>query len=226
LAEDELITVSSMRQLWTLIAAVVISPLAWLLLAFGQDRSVHAFLNEQSTRAFNTGDFVQPALSFAAAGLLLGLLVTLRFSPLGAVLTGILYSASYLTLLADPEGLLNLFPRSVSLAGRNADPTTPLRTGTTLVLGVLLLLGVVSGGRRRRAARETADTDRPGDDATPLTMPGDRPLGAGRPDVTPQARYATRVESAANSRSPWPTNRANEIHEASWADRQRRRPLA
>jgi hypothetical protein len=259
LAEDELITVSSMRHLWTLIAAVVIAPLAWLLLALGQDRSVQAFLNEQSSRAFDTGDFVQPVLSLAAAGLLFGLLATLRFSPLGAVLTGTLYSASYLTLLVDPDGLLNLFPSSVSLAGRNTDPTTPMRTGTTLVLGVLLLLGVVSVGRWRRwPARETAGTDRPGDDGTPLTLPTDRLLGEDRLDVTPPVRpseptwtpgsswagsgwpaeqpattepepatrYPTRVESAANSRSPWPTNRANEIHEASWADRQRRRPFA
>ncbi len=81
-------TVSGMRHLGTLIAAVVIGPSAWILLAFGQDRSAQAFAHAQNT-ALHTGDFVRPVEYLAAAGLLLGLLATLRVSPLGSVLTGL-----------------------------------------------------------------------------------------------------------------------------------------
>jgi hypothetical protein len=110
-----------MRHLFTLIAAVFVAPLSWILLAFGQDRSAQAFANQQHTGAFDTGDFIRPVVCLAGAGLLLGLLATLRVSPLGAVLTGAGYAASYLALLTDPDGVLNVFPEKISLAGHAAD---------------------------------------------------------------------------------------------------------
>ncbi|BCB91213.1 hypothetical protein [Phytohabitans suffuscus] len=146
-----------MRHLWTLIAAVVIAPLAWVLLAYGQDRSIQAFLNEEAAGAFSGGDFSRSALCLAAAGLLLGLLGTLRISPAGAVLTGLAYTGSYLALLADPDAVLNLIPGRVSLAGREADLQTPLRTGSAMVLGAALLLAVASAGRWRRTSAEPAE---------------------------------------------------------------------
>ncbi|WBB68629.1 hypothetical protein [Micromonospora sp. WMMD812] len=181
-----------MRHIWTMIAAVVVAPLAWLLLAYGQDRSLQAFANEESAGAFATGDFVRPAVSLAAAGLLLGLLATLRFSPLGAVLTGLVYTGSYVALLVSPDGVVGAFPKSVSLAGHSVDPTTPLRTGGALMLGGLLLVGVASVGRWRRwpaPAAEDADLS-----TEPVTHPEDRPLGVdglglganpARPEPTP-----------------------------------------
>jgi hypothetical protein len=145
-----LATVSDMRHVSTLIAAVFIAPLSWLLLAFGQDRSAQAFANAQHNGAFDTGDFVRPVVFLAGAGLLLGLLATLRFSPLGVVLTGAGYAASYLALLFDPDGVLRLFPEKLSVAGHSADPTTPLRTGTAMLLGALMLVATVSVSRWRR----------------------------------------------------------------------------
>jgi hypothetical protein len=183
-------TVSRMRHVWTLIAAVVIAPLAWVLLAFGQDRSLQAFVDEEATGAFRNGDFIRPVLCLAAAGLLLGLLGTLRFSPAGAVLTGLAYTTSYLTLLANPGAVLNLIPGRVSLAGRAADLETPLSTGSAMVLGAALLLAVASAGRWRRVAvakEEDAPAPHSGPPTPrsgPLTLPEDRPLGAdglGRP---------------------------------------------
>ncbi|MDQ7903975.1 hypothetical protein RB614_05490 [Phytohabitans sp. ZYX-F-186] len=166
-----------MRHLWTLIAAAVIAPLAWVLLAYGQDRSIQAFLNEESAGAFRSGDFIRPALCLAAAGLLLGLLGTLRVSPAGAVLTGLVYTGSFLALLADPDTVLNLLPGRMSLAGREADLETPLRTGSAMVVGAALLLAVASAGRWRRAAtREEAAVTVGG--GAPLTLPDNRPLGA------------------------------------------------
>lgn len=166
-----------MRHVWTLIAAVVIAPLAWVLLAYGQDRSLQAFVNEEASGAFRDGDFIRPVLCLAAAGLLLGLVGTLRFSPAGAVLTGLLYTASYVALLADPDAVLNLLPGTISVAGREADLATPLRTGSAMVVGAALLLAVASAGRWRRAAVREQDAEL-ASVAAPLALPSDRPLGA------------------------------------------------
>jgi len=145
-----------MRHFSTLIAAVIAAPLSWLLLAFGQDGSAQASASALGTGAFHTGDLVWPALCLAGVGLLFGLLATLRFSPLGVVLTGVGYAASYLALLLDPVGVLGLFPRSLSVAGLAADPSTPLRTGTALLLGALLVVAMVARWHRRSAALEAA----------------------------------------------------------------------
>jgi len=136
-----------MRHVFTLIAAMYVVPFSWLLLAFGQDRSAQAFADAQTGGAFDTGDFVPPVICLAAAGLLLGLFGTLRFSPLGVVVTGAGYAAGYLALLVDPDGVLGLFPRNLSVAGRAIDPTTPLRTGTALLLGALMVAGAICAGR-------------------------------------------------------------------------------
>jgi hypothetical protein len=167
-----------MRHLWTLIAAVLIAPLAWLLLAYGQDRSLQAFVNEEAAGAFRNGDFIRPVLCLAAAGLLLGLVGTLRLSPVGAVATGLAYTVSYLALLVNPDAMLNFLPGRVSLAGREADLATPLRTGSAMVLGAALLVAVASIGRWRRWPAAEPDADGFAGSATPLRLPDDRPLGA------------------------------------------------
>jgi len=205
-----------MRHLGTLIAAVIIAPLAWILLAFGQDRSAQAFANVQGDGAFDKGDFLRPALCLAAAGLLFGLIATLRFSPLGAVLTGIVYADSYLALLVNPKRLLDVFPDKISVAGRSADLTTPLRTGTALLLGALLLVGVASVGRWRRwPAREAPETALP--DEIPAPMPardsplaGANPLHLGMPAWTtgPDPARGTRPDPARGT-GPAPSNISN-----------------
>jgi hypothetical protein len=171
-------TVRVMRHIGTLIAAIVIGPLAWILIAFGQDRSMAAFTNAQSSGAFHTGDFVRPLIFLAAAGLILGLIATLRFSPLGAGLLGLVYVASYVALFIDAKGLIDLFKRELSIGGETADPTLPVRTGTTLILGALLLVAVFSTSRWRRAPRLAAATAGPAGSA-----PGSgEPFGLGPGD--------------------------------------------
>src|SRR5258705_11815870 len=125
--------VPPMRHIRELTAAVVLGPLAWVLIAFGQDRWVQIFATTEGAGVLQRSDFVRPLLMLAAAGILLGLIATLRLSPLGAVVTGALYAASYLLLLAAPGTVLRLFRHSLSLAGWHADASTPIRTGTTLL---------------------------------------------------------------------------------------------
>jgi hypothetical protein len=181
-----------MRHVATLIAAIVIGPLAWVMIAFGQERSAHAFTNAQSSSAAHPGDFIRPVLLLAAAGILLGLIATLRFSPLGAVLTGTVYAASYLALLIAPKRLLDLFEYDLSIAGRRADLSIPLRTGTALLLGALLLVAVVSKSRWRRWPLPAAES--------PETVPEGLGLLL-KQDSTNE--YATRPERTGTSGSNW-----------------------
>jgi hypothetical protein len=168
-------TVRGMRHIGTLIAAIVIGPLAWILIAFGQDRSAAAFANAQSTGAFHTGDFVRPLIFLAAAGLILGLIATLRFSPLGAGLLGVVYVLSYVWLFIDAKGLLDLFKRDLKIGGETADPTMPVRTGTTLILGALLLVAVFSWSRWRRWPRPVAEAVAVPTETPVLTAPDAEP---------------------------------------------------
>jgi hypothetical protein len=181
-----------MRHIGTLIAAAVIGPLAWILLAFGQDRSAQAFANAHSNGAYHTGDFLRPVLFLGAAGILLGLIATLRFSPLGAVLTGAVYSASYAVLLVAPNGLMGLFKHSLSIAGRQADPATPIRTGTTMVLGAVLLVAVASVRRWQRWPRPAA-----ADQTDPATEEPEHRVGVDGLGLTPRSAEPTEAESRA-----------------------------
>ncbi len=186
-----------MRHLGTLITAIVVAPLAWILLAIGQQRSVAAFSGD-----LQPAEFVQPLLVLAAAGLLLGVLGTLRFSPLGAMAIGIVYILSNTMLLVSPSTVTRVFTDDLNVAGQHIDLVAPIRTGTTMVLGVLLLVGATSMQRWRRWPR-------PADDAAPGTAAEDRPVGvdglglnAPQQDTEPElsVRYATSGEPYATSR--------------------------
>ncbi|MEU2614769.1 hypothetical protein ABZ570_24765 [Micromonospora sp. NPDC007271] len=169
-----------MRHIGTVIAAAIVGPLAWILFALGQDRSAQTFADAQKGGVLDGGDFVRPALVLAAAGILLGLIATLRFSPLGAALTGLFYSASYLGLLVSPTAVLGLLEHEPTLAGHQVDLAAPLRTGTTLLIGSLMLVAVVSIRRWQRWPQPAADAPealQPDEIIPPGTRP-DRPLGA------------------------------------------------
>ena len=187
-----------MRHIATLIAAVVIAPIAWILLAFGQDRSVQVIAAGDRAGHLDGSDFLRPMLVLAAAGLLLGLMATLRFSPLGATVAGAGYAATYLLLLAAPGGVLGLFGHTLSIGGRQADMSTPIRTGTSLALGGLMVVALVSVGRWRGRPRR----EEPASDGWPPAESGrtggDTLLGGGLgPDPEPdwQGRYSSRPQS-------------------------------
>ncbi|GII25045.1 hypothetical protein [Planosporangium mesophilum] len=195
-----------MRHIWTLIAAIAIGPLVWIMIAFGQERSARAVSSAQDSGVIQTGDFIQPLLLLAAAGLLLGLIGTLRFSPLGAVLTGILYAASYVGLLFEPKWLLSLFSHDLAVAGRHADPATPIRTGTTLLLGTLLLVSVVSAGRWRRWPRPAGDES--------AAVPERDRLPEGLEQITRPTDYETEPAPVGAGGSRWSTASSDQPDDA------------
>lgn len=196
-----------MRHIYTLIAAVYVVPASWLLLAFGQDRCAQVFADAQTGGGFDTGDFVPPAMCLAGAGLLLGLFATQRSSPLGVVLTGSALAAGYLALLVDPDGVLGLFPRDLSVAGRAIDPTTPLRTGTALLLGALMVAAGSCAGRWPARTRDrSAGPGKPAPAFGPDMV--NRYAGRRRPGNKGPHPYASGTNSTDRwprpGRSPWP----------------------
>lgn len=167
-----------MRHIGTVIAAVIVGPLAWILFAVGQDRSARVFANAHEGTALASSDFVRPVLVLAAAGILLGLIATLRFSPLGAALAGTIYSASYLGLLISPTTMMKLLDHKMTLSGHQVDLAAPVRNGTTLLVGSLLLVGVASVRRWQRWPQpDDATTASPPDDIIPPAAERDQPLG-------------------------------------------------
>ena len=180
LADDRIDYRPRMRHIGTLIAAIVIAPLAWILLALGQDRSTRVFADAHATGVYHRGDFVRPLLVLGAAGLLLGLIATLRLSPLGAVVAGALYATSYIMLLVAPGRVQIVFGHDIYVGGHRADPMTPVRTGTTLVLGMLLLVSVASVRRWQRWPRP--------DGAFQVESERDRSLGVDGLGLTSEGR--------------------------------------
>ncbi len=203
-----------MRHLGTLIAAIVIAPAAWLLLAFGQTDAITSFAHATTSGAWPAGDFIAPLLTLTGAGLLLGLIGTLRFSPLGAVITGLVYTASFVVLLFAGRSVNDLLNHTVTISGHQAELRTPVGTGTTLLLGVLLLVSAVSVKRWRRwpaaaSATVPAGTEPAGDGTTedtkpfwpsPTPAPVSSSLGAFGGDESPTERQFG---------SPWRTPPAN-----------------
>ena len=163
-----------MRHLGTFIAAIVIAPAAWLLIAFGQTESGTAVAKALASGAWPAGDFIAPLLLLAGAGILLGLIGTLRLSPLGAVLTGLVYVASYVVLLFDGKDVSKLLGYTITIASHKADLRAPVSSGASLLLGSLLLVSVASIGRWRRWPKPAAPAAvEPGleDDVTEDTKP-------------------------------------------------------
>jgi hypothetical protein len=161
-----------MRHYGTLIAAVVISPLAWILLAFGQDRSAHIFANAHGNGSLTPGEFGWPVVMLLGAGLLLGLIGTLRVSPLGATVAGIAYTGSYLLLLIIPKGLMDFAGHELFISGHGADMSAPIKSGASMALGVALLISVFSVTRWRRWPRPEY-----GSSSSSSLLPDYNPLG-------------------------------------------------
>jgi hypothetical protein len=141
-----------MRHLWSLLAGLVAAPLAWLFLATGQYRSSQTVAKWNAESVFDTADLIGPAAFLVAAGVLLGLLGTLRWSPAGPLVAGLLLVVPTVFMFINPFETLDAFsvdqPRR--LLNQDLQPWLPVENGTLLVLGALLLMAVFSAQRWRR----------------------------------------------------------------------------
>lgn len=165
-----------MRHLWSFLAGLVAAPLAWLLLATGQYRSQQTVADWNAAGSFDTAELIGPAGFLAAAGIVLGIIGTLRWSPLGPAVAGLLLIVPTGFLFYHPFRTLDALsvdePRRV--LGQDLQLWLPVQNGTLLVLGGLLLMAVFSGRRWRRWPETTAVTAPVTEPAVAPPVPDDR----------------------------------------------------
>lgn len=155
-----------MRHLWSLLAGLVAAPLAWLLLAAGQHRSQEIVDGWVEANRFDTGELIAPGLFLLGAGVVLGLVATLRWSPVGPLVAGVLFLTPAVLMFIDPLWTLSQVAARWELAGQDLALRAPAENGTLLVLGGLLVMAVFSKRRWQRwPVAEAAATEADGGDA-------------------------------------------------------------
>lgn len=163
-----------MRHLWSLLAGVVVAPLTWCLVALGQSGSQEQIGDWVKTNAYDTVDLIEPAAYLVVAGVLLGLIATLRISPLGPLVGGLMLNAAYIGMFIAPLDVRDAVPNDWELLGRDLLLRLPLDNGTLALIGMLLLISVFSTSRwRGLAATDAAASQVPV--AEPDESPGDEP---------------------------------------------------
>jgi len=149
-----------MRHLWSLLAGMVIAPLGWAVVAFGQtvmgEVVAAGALTSYSTK------LLVAAAAFAGAGVVVGLIASLRVSPVGPMLVSLLYLGSAALLVFAPRTGLDVFDRvRKGVFGHDVSLLGPLTSGVIAVLGGVLLIAVFSAGRWRSWPKSEAASQTP-----------------------------------------------------------------
>ena len=129
---------------------MVAAPLTWVLVSMGQSGSSSTVAGWAETGRYDTLDLIEPAAYLAVAGIILGVIGTLRFSPLGPLVAGLLLIAAYAGLFADPLAVRDAVPDNWNLLDRDIPLLVPLDNGTLLLIGALLVIAAFSVQRWRR----------------------------------------------------------------------------
>ncbi|GIJ30470.1 hypothetical protein Vqi01_56320 [Micromonospora qiuiae] len=200
-----------MRHLWSFLAGLVVAPVTWVLLTLGQDGSTGTVNRWVEIGTSNTANLIEPAVYLAVGGIVLGLLGTLRISPLGPLVAGILLVTPYVGLFVSPFRVRNRIPESWEFLGDPLPLRLPVENGTLFLIGVLLLMATFSGQRWRRwpgpASAPTPAAEAAPQDPTLINWPpasaeqDTTPLSLGypEPDPTPTEPLPRRTGGA----SPW-----------------------
>jgi hypothetical protein len=182
-----------MRHLWSLIAGVVLAPIVWSVAAFGQ--AVTAKVLAGGVPSSFESKLLIAAAALVGAGLLFGILATLRISPLGPLVAGLAYIGVYAWWIFAPGNAANNLDRFSTVAGYEVHIATPVTSGLAPVLGGALLISLFSVGRWR-------DWPRPEDAAVataPIgTQPAPETMPADESSTTPTATYGS-----ASATSSW-----------------------
>jgi len=165
-----------MRHLGSLIAGILIAPVAWLLIALGQQKSTTLVAGWTAGSRFDTVDLLVPTAYLLGAGALLGLVATLRVSPVGPLVAGLALLAPSVSLFISPLSTLDRMSHPVSLGTLDIDPRVPLVNGTLPVIGALLVVAVFSVKRWRRWPVLATGTE---DEAPKVEPAGDTPYTPG-----------------------------------------------
>ncbi|MET8280190.1 hypothetical protein [Micromonospora sp. NPDC005174] len=204
-----------MRHLWSFLAGLVVAPITWALVTLGQDGSSRTVDRWVEIGTFNTANLIEPAVYLGVGGVLLGLLGTLRFSPAGPLVAGLLLVTPYVGMFVAPFEVRDAIPHDWKVFGDPLPLRLPVENGTLFLIGLLLLMATFSGQRWRQwpqpatvpgATPTPAEAPR-GDDFTMTdwspSEPAERdtaPLTLGYPaDPTPTEPLPRRV----GGESPW-----------------------
>ncbi|GAA4450750.1 hypothetical protein GCM10023170_036930 [Phytohabitans houttuyneae] len=133
-----------------MLAGVAAAPLTWVLVATGQAESSSTVAGWAQARRYDTVDLIEPAAYLVVAGVLLGIIGTLRFSPLGPLVAGLLLITPYAGLFVDPLAVRDTVPDGWSVLDRDIPLLVPLDNGTLVLLGALLVVAAFSVQRWRR----------------------------------------------------------------------------
>jgi len=185
-----------MRHLWSFLAGLVVAPVTWVLVTVGQDGSARTVERWVEVGAYNSANLIEPAVYLGVAAILLGLVGTLRVSPLGPLTAGALLTGAYVTMALAPFQVRNRVPDDWQVLGDPLPLLLPLENGTLLLIGVMLLMATFSVQRWRRWPRPAAADATPTvkeesqslNDWPPADAKGDQQaadLTLGYPDQTP-----------------------------------------
>ncbi|MBO0871642.1 MAG: hypothetical protein J2P15_24080 [Micromonosporaceae bacterium] len=140
-----------MRHIGSLIAGIIAAPVAWLLIGWGQLDLAKPMATAAQTGTFHTNDFIKPFVILAVAGIVVGLVASLRLSPVGPLVAGAALVAPYVSLLIAPSYTFRQFNKSTHpVLKQVSNLVLPLTSGLALVLGLVLLVAVLSAARWRR----------------------------------------------------------------------------
>ncbi|MEU4639112.1 hypothetical protein [Micromonospora sp. NPDC023814] len=146
-----------MRHLWSFLAGLVVAPVTWVLVTLGQDGSAGTVDRWVEIGTSNSANLIEPAVYLAVGGILLGLLGTLRISPLGPLVAGLLLAAPYVGLFAAPFEVRDRIPDGWKVFGDPLPLHVPVENGTLFLIGLLLIMATFSGQRWRRWPRPAAE---------------------------------------------------------------------
>ena len=147
-----------MRHLWSFLAGLVVAPVTWVLVTLGQDGSARTVDRWVEIGTYNTANLIEPAVYLGVAGILLGLLGTLRFSPLGPLVAGLLLVTPYVGMFVAPFEVRDRIPTTGRCSATRCRCALPVENGTLFLIGVLLLMATFSGQRWRRWPRRPRPT--------------------------------------------------------------------
>ncbi len=139
-----------MRHLWSFLAGLVVVPVTWVLVTLGQDGSADTVNRWVEIGTANTANLIEPAVYLAVGGIVLGLLGTLRISPLGPLVAGLLLVTPYVGLFVSPFQVRERIPSDWKFLDDPLPLALPVENGTLFLVGMLLLIATFSGQRWRR----------------------------------------------------------------------------
>ena len=102
------------------------------------------------------GDFILGGLLIVGVGLLLGIVSSLRISPVGALVAALVYLGASLFTLFARQDALKVFSRKVNIGDYASNLADPLNSSVLAVVGGMLLIAVFSPARWRGAQTETS----------------------------------------------------------------------